>query len=464
MENDWDQSYQIIKEKHDEAYHVVMQAIKLEEEEKPVQAMAQYKLGIALIDEALLTPVALPDDENNLDESWTRALNMIQKMKRVRGDIIVRVNSLTAKLNLRGAEQIDAPNDDGAMLEDEPRTFSELSEALKNLQYTLDDIPKTLELLFLCEGVKLYHIARTGEVTTADESSTMRIVRLENETADKAKATHFMQIIRSSIVTPIVEQPESDDDNESVNDIIEKPEQAGASAMPIIPSDDQAESYKASDNSLIYPLVAGASPCFLTEYGAFIFPDLESTTPGAAIGLIIPDEYSELALEIFEAILHGVCKQSRVPANLAEWDDIPSDENTRSRRALSEQISSGIVRGAGHLSNGLIRGSEKVGAFITNSTPYLISKLNGAPENPAPVSNKVLGGVEFAKSATGVAVNVTGYVAGKVGSATMALGRFLAPHVQCQGSKLLAKTTGMHADKAAETVCYLVLCALRAII
>lgn len=447
IDNDWPHSYQVIKTKHDEAYHAVVEAIKLEEEEKPAQALAQYKLGIALIDEALITPVALPDDEHELDETWANALKMIQKLKRTRADILVRVSSITAKLCPEEKTTTDGSH---ANVDGRPRTFAELGEALKNLQYTVDDTPDTVDLLFLCENVKLYYIARTGEVTTSDESSTLRIVRLEKDAEKNLQASYFMQIIRSSIAVPIIREPLLNEDSGSQD---EGADGESASALPAAVEVRSSSQSNIHENSLIYPLVPGASPCFLTEYGAFIFPDLESSVLGNAIGLVIPDEYSDLALEIFEAILHGVVRQDRQPANLSEWEDIPADEHGRPRRALSEQISCGIVRGAGHLSNGLVKGSEKVGEFISNSTPYIISKLNRAPENAPPVSDKVLGGVELAKSATGVAVNVTGYVAGKVGSATMALGRFLAPHVQCQGSRLLAKTTGMNADKAAETVC-----------
>lgn len=55
-----------------------------------------------------------------------------------------------------------------------------------------------------------------------------------------------------------------------------------------------------------------------------------------------------------------------------------------------------------------------------------------------------MNGVEIAKSATTAAVSVTGYVAGKVGSATKALGKFLAPHIQRQGSNLLTSAAGSH--------------------
>lgn len=440
MEDDWTQSYQHIKAKHDEAYFAVEQAIKLEEDGKPAQALAQYKLGIALIDEALITPVALPENEDTLDETWAQALKMIQKMKRSRADVVLRVGALTNQLDPRDeTAAVIEPN--VASVEGRPRTFGELGEALKHLQYTDDDVPNTLELLFLCDGVKLYHIAPSGEVTTADDSSTLRIVRLEQDVVRNLQTAYFMQIICSSVAAPIIEEPISDEENEDGA--------AGGGAAALVAAN--ALQNVNVDSSLIYPLVRGASPCYLTDYGAFIFPDLESTVAGAAIGLIIPDESADVVLEMLEAILHGVAKQAR--PDLSGWDDIPSDQY-RPRRHLSEQISSGIVKGACHLSNGLVKGSEKVGEFVSYSTPYIISRLNKAPENAPPVSDRVITSVEMAKSATSVAVNVTGFIAGKVGSATMALGKFLAPHVQCQGSKLLTKTTGMSADKAAETVCF----------
>lgn len=448
MEEEWKHSYHLIKEKHDEAYYAVDLAIKLEEDDKPEQALAEYKLGIALIDEALSTPVALPDNDDTLDSSWTHALKMIQKMKRSRAEILLRVGTLTTKLYPKDEVPPTVNFDDldeTAAVEGRPRTFSELADALKNLKFDADQMPNSLELLFLCDGVKLYHVAATGVVTTNDESSTLRIVRLEADKAQNVQATYFMQIIRSSVAEPIVEI--SDEENESNRDV--DGATGTSSEAVLLPQKTSTES-SSHDNSLIYPLIAGASPCFLTEFGAFLFPDLESSVPGSAIGLVIPDESAEIVLEILEAILHGVVKQGKQPASLSEWEDIPEDQH-RPRRALSEQISTGIIRGASHLSNGLVRGSEKVGEMMTYSTPYILARLSRAPENTPPVSDKVVGGVELAKSATNVAVNVTGYVANKVGSATMALGRFLAPHVQCQGSKLLSKT-GMAPEKAVETV------------
>lgn len=435
MEDEWSHSYKLIKESHDEAYHAVDRAIKFEEEERPELALAHYKLGIAMIDEALATPVALPEDEDSMDETWNRALEMIQKMKRSRAEILLRIGTLSAKIDPKG-EIKAANNGTSETVDGRPRTFAELADALRHLEYGVDEIPNTLELLFLCEGVKLYSISASGEVTTADECNTLRIVRLEKDATKNLDATYFMQIIKSSVATQINIADETSN-VENATKSAEKGAEALASAA-------SKPSEQRTDGSFIYPLVPKASPCFLTEYGAFIFPDLESAEAGSAIGLVIPPGSAEVALEILEAILHGVVKQAGLEAEGGYH---------RPRRALSDTISSGIVRGAFHLSNGLVKGSEKMGEFMSYSTPYIISKLNKAPPNAPPVSNKVVGGVEIAKSATCVAVNVTGYVAGKVGTATMALGRFLAPHVQIQGSKLLTSTTGMDPAKASETVC-----------
>jgi spartin len=45
-------------------------------------------------------------------------------------------------------------------------------------------------------------------------------------------------------------------------------------------------------------------------------------------------------------------------------------------------------------------------------------------------------------------VTLSFFLAGKVGAATMSLGRFLAPHVQAQGTKLLTSVSGISHDDA----------------
>lgn len=198
------------------------------------------------------------------------------------------------------------------------------------------------------------------------------------------------------------------------------------------------------DSPWIYPLIPDVSPCYVTKYGAFVFPDLHSSDTDSSIGVVVSNDYVEYLLDVLEAILNTVIHEA-------------SAEDRRAKRSTSrsEYVSENIVRGAAYISNGLVYSSRKVGEFMEKSTPYVMSKMNRAPVGyVAPVSTGVVTGVEMAKSATGVAANVTGYVAGKVTSATMALGRFLAPHVQKQGTKLLSHTMGYSQDEANDAVSY----------
>uniref|UniRef100_A0A8W7P2I8 Senescence domain-containing protein n=1 Tax=Anopheles coluzzii TaxID=1518534 RepID=A0A8W7P2I8_ANOCL len=128
----------------------------------------------------------------------------------------------------------------------------------------------------------------------------------------------------------------------------------------------------------------------------------------------------------------------------------------------STTVSAGIIKGAFYLSQGLVRGAEKTGQLIATGTPYVISKLGQkqpaatvaedatASTTTVHVPKNVRTGIEIAKTVTGTAAGVTSYVAGKVGTATMALGRFLAPHIQRHGSALLAYGTGMSEQAASE--------------
>lgn len=49
----WPRSYSDIKINHDEAYRTIQEAIPLEEQERPHEAIEKYKGGILLIDTAL---------------------------------------------------------------------------------------------------------------------------------------------------------------------------------------------------------------------------------------------------------------------------------------------------------------------------------------------------------------------------------------------------------------------------
>lgn len=451
MELEWKETYEILKRKQDEVLKTIDLAKQNEEKGNIEVALINYRMTISLIDEALTTPVALPEDPDDVDETWHLGLQIVKLLKRTRGNIMHRLAILSPSTSESNLTVQDKASSEANGASRRPRTFMELAEALQNFEYDFSDtknLPNVLELLFSCDGIKLYNINVNGEVSTADESSTLRIVRLDQDITQNLDATYFMQIIRSSAVEEIQRNDIDyiEDDEDMLENSIEDDDDLDEKALTKKVRENTPP--KPTDSSLIYPLIPGVSPCFRTEYGAFIFPDIQSEVQGAAIGIAVPKSADEIVSEILEAILHGIVRQ-REEDEEGEWEDI--EEKKRDRRYASDRISDNIVQGACLISNGLVKGTEQVGRFVSYTTPYVISKLNKAPENVL-VSNKVANGIEIAKSATGLAVGVTGYVAGKVGCATMALGKFLAPHVHAQGSKLLSKSMGYSTDEAKDKV------------
>lgn len=126
-------------------------------------------------------------------------------------------------------------------------------------------------------------------------------------------------------------------------------------------------------------------------------PNVYAEYPGSSIGLILPSDADPSAHELLEGVLYGIVGEAKPPKEI-----LSSDE-------LSGKISNGIVTGASYLSRGLIFGAEKLGNLITDSTPKLIQRLNGA-EQPTEISPNVQKGMQIAETATNKAAQVTGFV------------------------------------------------------
>ncbi|XP_055608557.1 protein spartin-like [Uranotaenia lowii] len=422
----WARTYATIKSAHDDAYRVIERAIKFEERERPDLALNEYKNGIKAIDEALAIPVEIPDNFQK-EETWDRAVRMIHKMKCSRLEVLQRIGQIGGKMDEAEAK-IAANGTSGTGDVLRPRTYTELAQALNQMQYNVEPgcEGSSLELLFSCDGVKMYYIEPDGVVSRMLDDSTLRIVRIEEDPIRKLESTIFVQVIPTCASARI--------------ENAEVPLDRGVEAQEGVIVVNAVEEHRGVDPSFIYPLVPGVSPCYRTEYGAFILPDL-TTDHGRTIGLIVPKDADDVVLEIFVAFLHGIITEG----GAVRFGVQPVTRST------SANVSANIIKGAFYVSKGLVKGAEKTGEFISYSTPYVISKLR-KEDAPAQVPDNVRSGIEIAKSVTGTAVNVTSYVAGKVGSATMALGRFLAPHIQKHGSNLLSYSTGMTSEDASEKV------------
>lgn len=153
---------------------------------------------------------------------------------------------------------------------------------------------------------------------------------------------------------------------------------------------DSPPRYFLSIEDFYYPLVVNESPCLRTDYGAFIFPDIENRN--SSIGVLIPSEH----LEIFTSILEDILQKS-----------LRKESNTA--RDKGHKISAHIVKGATFLSNGLVKGAEKTTNFMNNSTPGLMNYINPS-QSDTHVCPPVRKGIKVAKNVTCTAADVTCFV------------------------------------------------------
>ncbi|KAL1506082.1 hypothetical protein ABEB36_005512 [Hypothenemus hampei] len=390
----WSATYLSIKNKHDCAFKAIEGAITLEEQEKPREAIEKYKEGIRLIDEALRIQVQQPEHP---DATWDKACTMIQKLKKTRAEVLTRINCVqTAPGSSTSSDE--PPSYEEAMsssgdesTEVEPVTYRDLATALQQLSVDPNQQINE-ELVYSHPGVRLYFISPSGQVLSTREPQLLKISLVQGDQPNTPRA--ILQI-----------------------------------------------------GTWIYPLVPGVSPCYRTDYGAFILPDVYSDIPGSSVGIILPSDADADVFELLESILHGIVTQETEK-------EIYDEKRKRKNEPLpvedtSERMSRKIVNGAWTLSQGIIKGAIKAGELLNRGTPKLIDSLAPA-EQPVEVSESVIKGVKIAETATSKAVQVTGFVAEKVGEGTVRLGQFLAPHIQKQGTKLLASGFHMSERDASE--------------
>ncbi|XP_066255544.1 protein spartin isoform X2 [Euwallacea similis] len=397
--SEWSVTYLSIKNKHDHVFRIIEQAISLEEQEKPLKAIEMYKEGIKLIDDALSIPVQCPE---NPDSTWDKACSMIKKIKKTRAEVLVRINCIQSSPGFQSVndqppsyeEAVSGSNSETASSSEEPGgiesqhvTYRDLAAVLHNLSMDPNQCLKE-ELVYSYPGVRLYFISPTGDVLATREPQLLKISLIEGSEPNVPKA--ILQI-----------------------------------------------------GDWIYPLVPGVSPCYRTDYGAFILPDLYSDISGSSVGIILPSDADSDVFDLLESILHGIVTQE------TEREIHEAKGRRNEREDASKRISDKIVNGAWVLSQGIVRGAQKAGEALNRGTPKLIESIE-PNQRPIEVSASVQRSVKVVEAATSKAVQVTGYVAERVGEGTALLGKFLAPHVQKQGTKLLRSGFHMSEQEASE--------------
>ncbi|KAI4459731.1 spartin [Holotrichia oblita] len=291
--SEWANTFDNIKNIHDVAYRSIEKAITLEENEKPFEALDKYKEGVDLIDQALSLRVSCP---NEPDPTWDKACILIQKLKRTRGEVLTRINSLKLKYDPPQYSNTDVANSQSSSSESSI-TYRELALALRDVSVR-DFRNSDISIIYINEQAKLYYISPDGTVLSTSEYQELKIFGIDGDVPNI-----FLQV-----------------------------------------------------GSWIYPLIPGVSPCYKTEYNGFIFPDIHSHIEGTSVGLIVPGDADEFLYELLTNILHGVQReQERPPPPPAVSDTISSGIV-----AGAGYLARGLVSGAENIGRLLNYGTPKV--------------------------------------------------------------------------------------------------------
>ncbi|KAH8343967.1 hypothetical protein KR084_002755, partial [Drosophila pseudotakahashii] len=432
-ENEFLNAYASIKTAYKAAMTQVELAVNHEEQESQGQAIEAYELALKMMDDTFAIPVGLPDEIEAVQTEWNDACALIQKLKSAKTEVTYRLKVLRSQNQPIDDEALEAVEEsrtevdanrpllaenpsthyDISNASGTPKTYRELADGLRKL-LAVPDSNALLDELFRAQ-VKMYRIEANGTVTSISGSSTMSLVMCT--VGGEWKYLSGIYFIQCSM-----------------------------------PNEETGMIW-------LYPLVPSITNCYRTEYGAFIFPDMECQQPGNAFGLMLTkdsqpslgsdeelQDLQQFFLDLLEAVLAGTVEQLKSPTS--QRAGFASDSASG-----SEQVSRHIVSAADFIARNLVKGAEKTGGLMLRSTPYLISKMTPASADaPTQVPSSVQTSVEVAQKVTHAAAGMTGWIAGKVGTASMAVGRYLAPHIQEQGSKLLQKGFGYESSEANSTM------------
>ncbi|CAD6995718.1 protein spartin isoform X2 [Ceratitis capitata] len=457
-------AYERIKAFNQRILACLEEGIAHEEHERPLEAIAAYENCLQQIEETFGLSVGLPDNVDAVAAEWKEACTIVQRLKSAKVEVNYRLKVLKVKNSPvdtaaeEANETVIVPEDTDAgpspkkrslllenpVIHEGSSTDKNLkTSATNNYRKVLSDLrrvmadPFSVGILFdtlFHSQAKLYKIQPDGVVVTMGETS-MSLVMCTTPSSDQWKHLNGISFVQCTIPT---NQSMDKNDKDQIH----------------VPTNESPQMI------WLYVLLPTITTCYRTNYGAFILPDLEIDEPGHAFGLMLieeqstvdggaeqaaaqpeePEELSDLQqffLDLLEAVLSGRVELLQQPI-----------VTPRVPRDTSEQVSRHIVTAADFIARNLVRGAEKTGELMVKTTPYIISKMNAAPPDAPPVSSTVQTSVTVARDVTHAAAGVTGWIAGKVGSASMAIGRYLAPHVQNAGSTLLQKGLGYETSEA----------------
>ena len=418
----WDQ-FESLKE---QSYLYIDQALLLEKTDTPSRALVMYQKGLDCLDTALNLPVELP---GSTSEALKKIRKSRAKMSRTRQQIVFRIQELSPnQSNNSNTKEISKPGEkvqtqcdtnyshrpSAPLLSDMPPSYeesvqNEIEDALqeicdepsdienniiKNGKHSEKDsvsveLPSNAEILFyIPKEVQIFYIRVDGNVSAPTYPSALYVYRFKDIEPTKDISPALLQV-----------------------------------------------------GSWVYPLVPGRSPVLRSSCGSYMFPDLDDSIEGNAIGLILPPTVSEKDTKKFEYILNQftATKKGHDMTNYDEYME------------YSEKVAQGLTKGAEMVGWGLVKGSTKGAEIMRAGTVRLKEKIIPDSESKA-VDPKIRKSLEAAQWVSDKTVRGSGWLISKAGVATVALGRFLAPHIQSGGTKMLSHFAEQSDEKSNKQV------------
>lgn len=395
---------------HDKAYKHIEKGLAGDESENVDNAISNYRSGLEFLDRALAVDCEqLVVSEDKKDT----AKQMQQKMTKTKLQIEYRLQSMEVQRNVHSRHPLtpmdlnqppsyeDVMSESGSSLSD--TAFQSLGDSVMSDNFDSSELfeADATEIYCIPDGVQIFFITPEGYVSAPTYPSSLKMFKFTSEP--------------------------------SVASVHERP-----------PAFLQV-------NSWIYPLQPGASPALRASNGAYIFPDT-SERPGSAVGLMLPETMSSAEKETFESVLSAmtVMQQQQVEerreptAPPREREVIPppaemEPEVEEEDKSTSAKISKGIAIASSWVSWGIEKGAEKAGHYIRVGSVKIKEKMK-AREKDTEVDPRIQQGVQYVRRGTHVAVKVSSYVIKKLGEATMAVGKEVAPVIRKQGEKLLPES------------------------
>ncbi|XP_053389247.1 spartin-like [Mercenaria mercenaria] len=392
-----------VQQCHDDAIKLIESGLSADEQGRMDDARAFYQSGLQSVTKVLAVNC---EQLNGTEDDKNKAKTIQQKLNKTKLQIEYRLQTLRAS---EIATQC-TPSAPQAMNVEEPPSYEDATRTPQDDQFvelgdsimredSVDSNSLTAnaaEIFCIPDGVQIFFITPEGYVSAPSYPSSLKIFKFieqEEGASNSTRPTAFLQV-----------------------------------------------------GDWLYPLQPGASPALQSNYGAYLFPDVSSPTPGSAVGLMVPDTLAPADRELFEEFLNSLTvlqQQGEIPSAPMETSEVSEEVRREGEEGetstTSTKISKGLIIAAEYISWGVGKGAEKAGELLKHGSTKLRSRLK-PEEQPKHVDPKVQKGIQYARKGSHVAVQVSSYIVSKLGQATMALAKEAAPHIRKQGEKLIPKS------------------------